>query len=282
MHRVVLPLLAGCGALALAACGSSAAAGTTTPKPGTSPTPRAGARAFNGAAGQLVQIKGQTLIVSNAQGDTTVAYTSSTPITQTSTATFADITSGECISATGTKDTSGAITASNVTVRNATNGSCTAAGVFGPGGPGGGAGNGGATRTPNPNRTPNPSFSPPANLGRANGLVTAVNGTSVTVQETGATGTTSSTTITVPTTVQVSRIDTVDSSALQTGECLTALGQKDSSGTVQARTLTIVPAGPNGCAAGGGFGGGRFGGGGFPGGGFPGGGGGSGTGGTAA
>lgn len=274
MNRVVLPLVAGVGALALAACGS-AAAGTTTPKPGSSPTPRGG-RAFNGASGQLVQIKGQTLIVSNAQGDTTVAYTSSTPITQTSTATFADITTGECLTATGTKDSTGAVTASNVTVRNAINGSCSAASLFGPGGPGG---NGGATRTPNPNRTPNPSFSPPANLGRANGLVTAVSGTSVTVQDTTSTGTTS-TTITVPTTVRVSRIDTVDSSALQTGECLTAVGQKDSSGTVQARALTIVPAGPNGCPSGGGgfFGGaGRFGGAGFPGGG-----GGSATGSTAA
>lgn len=280
MHRVVLPLLAGFGGLAVAACGSSAAAGTTTPKPGSSPTPRAGARAFNGAFGQLVQIKGQTLIVSNAQGDTTVAYTGSTTITQTSTATFADITTGECLTATGTKDSTGAVTAANVTVRNATNGSCSAGSIFG--GPGGGAGNGGGTRTPDPNRTPNPSFSPPANLGRANGLVTAVNGTSVTVQETNTTGTTSIT-ITVPTTVRVNRIDTVDSSALQTGECVTAVGQKDSSGTVQARALTIVPAGPNGCTAGGGggfFGGGRFGGGG--GGGFPGSGGGSGTGSTAA
>lgn len=263
MNRVVLPVLAGVGALALAACGS-AAAGATTTKPGSSPTPRTGARAFNGASGQLVQIKGQTLILSNSQGDTTVAYTSSTTITQTSSANFADITTGECLTATGTKDSTGALTAANVTVRNAVNGSCGAAAIFGTGGP-----NGGITRTPNPNRTPNPSFSPPANVGRANGLVTAVNGTSVTVQET-TNGTTTSTTITVPTTVRVSRIDTVDASALQTGECVVAVGKKDSSGTVQARALTIVPAGPNGCTTGGGgfFGGGRFGGGGgFPGGG---------------
>lgn len=278
MHRVVLPLLAGFGGLAVAACGSSAAAGTTTPKPGSSSTPRAGARAFNGAFGQLVQIKGQTLIVSNAQGDTTVAYTGSTTITQTSTATFADIVTGECLSAAGTKDSTGAVTATNVTVRNASNGSCSAGSIFG--GPGGGAGNGGGTRTPNPNRTPNPSFAPAANLGRASGLVTAVNGTSVTVQDTTTSGTTT-TTITVPTTVRVNRIDTVDSSALQTGECVTAVGQKDSSGTVQARALTIVPAGPNGCTPGGGgfFGGGRFGGGGGV---LPGSAGGSGTGSTAA
>lgn len=269
MTRVVLPVLAGVGALAIAACGG-AAAGTTAPKTGASPTPRGGAARFNGAFGQLVQIKGQTLIVSNSNGDTTVTYTGSTAITQTSTPTFADISNGECLTATGTKDSSGEVTASNVTVRNATNGSCGARGLFGPGG--GPGGNGGATRTPNPNRTPPPQA---ANFGRANGLVTAVNGTSVTVQDQSGT----STTITVPTTVQVSRIDTVDSSALQTGQCLTAIGNKASNGTVQARALTIIPAGPNGCAAGGGFFG--RGGGGFPGGGG-GGGGNVGSGGTPA
>jgi hypothetical protein len=40
---------------------------------------------------------------------------------------------------------------------------------------------------------------------------------------------------------------------------VTALGPKNSSGTVAARTLTITPAGANGCTAG--FGGGGFGGG---------------------
>ena len=64
----------------------------------------------------------------------------------------------------------------------------------------------------------------------------------------------------------------VTSTALQTGECVTALGPKSSSGTVAAQALTISPMGANGCTAGfGGFGGrGGFGGGGggrFPGGG---------------
>jgi hypothetical protein len=46
---------------------------------------------------------------------------------------------------------------------------------------------------------------------------------------------------------------------------VTALGPKDSAGAVAARSLTISPAGANGCTAG--FGGGGFGGGGFGGGG---------------
>ena len=257
MNRVVLTLVAGAGALGIAACGS-AAAGTTAPKATPSPSPGRGAR-LNGAAGQLVQIKGQTLILSNSQGDTTVTYTSSTPISETSTAALADITAGECIVATGTKDSTGQITAQQVNVRNASNGTCTG----GPGGvlfgPGGGGGN---TRTPNPSRTPNPQL---ANLGRANGLVTAVSGTSVTVQDQGGAGsaTPSGTivTVTVPTTVTVNRTDTVDSSALQTGECVLAAGSKNSAGVVAANSLTIQPAGPNGCFTGAGAGGGFLGGG---------------------
>lgn len=258
MKRAVLTLLAGLGVLAVAACGS-AAAGTTSPKASPSPSGR-GAR-FNGAAGQLVQINGQTLILSNANGDTTVSYTSSTPITQSSTGSFADIATGVCISATGQKDSSGHVTAAQVTVRNSSSGSCAANGIFGgpnaPGGPGSGA-----TRTPNPNRTPPPQA---ANLGRANGLVTAVDGTTVTVQDQSG----GTTTVTVPTTVRVSRINVVEASALQTGDCVAATGQKSASGVVQAGSLTIVPAGPSGCFTGGAGGRGGFGGfgGRFPGGG---------------
>lgn len=245
MNPIVSAVLAGAGAVAIAACGS-AAAGTTTPK-GT-PTPGAGRGApRNGAAGQLVQMSGQKLILSNSSGDTTVTYTSSTPVTQTSTGTVSDIAPGVCMTATGQQDSTGHITASSVTVRNAVNGSC-ANGLFG------GQKNGG-TRTTNPSGTPPPQA---ANLGRAAGLVNAVDGTAVTVQDQSG-GTIS---VTVPTTVRVSKVNTVDSSALQTGECVAAAGSKDSSGVVQARSLTIVPAGRNGCFTGGG--GGFSGRGGFP------------------
>jgi hypothetical protein len=52
----------------------------------------------------------------------------------------------------------------------------------------------------------------------------------------------------------------IQATALQTGECVTAVGPKNSAGTVAARALTITPAGANGCTLS--FGGGRFGGGG--------------------
>jgi hypothetical protein len=62
---------------------------------------------------------------------------------------------------------------------------------------------------------------------------------------------------------------------LAIGECVLATGTKDTSGTVSARSLSIVPAGPSGCFTGGGFR--RGGGGGGGGGGFGGGGGGTGA-----
>jgi len=53
-------------------------------------------------------------------------------------------------------------------------------------------------------------------------------------------------------------------SKLAVGQCIRATGQKDSSGTIKARTLSIQPAGPTGCFSGGpgggGFGPGRRGG----------------------
>ena len=259
MNRILLIVAAPAAALGIAACGATASGSTTTP---------AGAGNGSGflrnaATGQLVQINGDQLILSNANGDSTVTYSSSTIIVRTSTGTVADIVPGVCLSATGQKDATGHVTASTVAVSSAVNGKC-AGNVFGGGG-------GGPRRSPNPSFTPNPAF---ANRAVVRGVVTpgGVNGTSVTVQETNGT----SMTISVPTTVRITTTQTATSSDLQTGECILATGQRQSSGAVSARSLDIVPAGPSGCfSGGGGFGG--FGGGGFGGGGGIFGGGGGGT-----
>ena len=150
----------------------------------------------------------------------------------------------------------------------AVNGSCTTG--LGNRPPGAGTGTRPTPQgTPRPRPTLAPGQLPPA---FAIGKVTAVSGTSITLQP--ATG--AAQTITVPTTVTVSELDTVPASTLETGDCISATGSKDSSGNVTATSLSIVPAGPSGCFTGGGgfggFGGGRFGGGG---GGFGGGGGGT-------
>lgn len=265
--KKALPAVVGvAGALALAACGSASATNTGS----QSPTPSGGANAArrDGAtAGELVQIQGTNLILNTATGDVTVAVAASTPVSKTRTGTVADITKGSCVTATGTKDSTGTLTASTVLLSPAVNGSCTGGGPFGGGARG--------SFSPNPDRSPRPSPSgtPPA---FARGQVTGVAGTQVTIAQ--ATGGT--TTITVPTTVRVAVSQSITSADLSVGDCVVAAGQKDSSGTVQARSVNVVPSGPNGCSAGaGGFFGRGFGGRGVGGGGAGGGGGAAGSGG---
>jgi len=251
--RLPVALATVAAALGLAACGAAATAGGTSASPSPSGSPRAGLR--GGASGQLVQISGQTLILTGPNGDTTVTFTDSTTITKTSTAALADVTVGTCVVATGQKDaTTGAITARTVIVSPMGASGCAARVI----------------PTPSPNASPRPSFSPPpgglANLSFTSGEVTAVNGTTVTLK----TAAGASVAVMVPSTARVTKSAVVTAADLQTGQCLSASGPKDSSGNVQASALTITPAGPSGTCTtrgGGGFGGGGFGGGGFGGGG---------------
>jgi uncharacterized protein DUF5666 len=246
---LAVPLL-----LVAAACGGGVNA-TNSPK--ASPSPGRGFQ--RGAFGQLVKITGTTLILSGVSGDTTVDYDSSTRIQRTSTAAVGDIVPGVCLQATGQKDAGGVVTAAVVRLTSPVNGSCAPSNVAGVAGGGGGLFGGGARPTPRPG-TP----SPPANLGFVAGEVTAVSGMQITIK--GLSGTDA--TVTVPTTVRVSRTESATAADLQVGECITAAGQRDSSGTVQARSLTISPPSTSGsCSRGGGAffgggGGGFFGGGG--------------------
>jgi hypothetical protein len=193
-------------------------------------------------------MNGTTLVVNSQNGDITVVYSGSTTFQKTSTGTFADIVSGKCITATGQKDAAGTLTASTVRLTDKVNGACT----FGAG-----------QRQGAP---PTPRASPPAgrpNFSFAGGEVKAVSGNAVTVVDSAG----ASQTVTVPTTVRVSKSAPAAASDLALHECITANGSKDASGKVTARAISIVPAGPSGCATGGGRGGGGFGGGGFGGGG---------------
>jgi hypothetical protein len=233
-----------CGAtLLLAGCGSTASAGTS---PAT-PTAGTGARgAFGGgASGQLVQINGTNLTLSTTNGDFTVTYTSTTPITQATTGVTADIVSGSCVVITGTKGAGGAVTATSVRLTQAVNGACAAGGGF-RGGAGGSfpARPSGAARPSNA-PTPNP------NAAVVTGLVTNVLGTSVTVKA--SSGTT--TTVTVPTTVAVNESQTASGSDLAVDDCLLARGPKSTAGTIAATALTIEPATSNGTCTVVGFGG---------------------------
>jgi hypothetical protein len=232
----------------LAACGASANTASSSPSPGAGNTFR------NGASGQLVQINGQTLILTGPNGDTTVTFTTTTTFTRTSIASLDDITRGTCIVANGVKDSSGTITATTVSISPKTATGC-AARNFAPT----------PDASPRPSPSPRPSASPRPNGGFVSGEVTAVSGVSITV----LTQTNVSQMITVASAAIIAKMATVSAADLQNGECIRANGSRDTTGDVQATSITITPAGPSGtCTAGlGGGGRGPAGGGGFPGGG---------------
>jgi hypothetical protein len=232
----------------LAACGASANTASSSPSPGAGNTFR------NGASGQLVQINGQTLILTGPNGDTTVTFTTTTTFTRTSIAGLADITRGTCIVANGVKDGSGTITATTLSISPKTATGC-AARNFAPT----------PDASPRPSPSPRPSASPRPNGDFVSGEVTAVSGVSITV----LTQTNVSQMITVASAAIIAKMATVSAADLQNGECIRANGSRDTTGDVQATSITITPAGPSGtCTAGlGGGGRGPAGGGGFPGGG---------------
>jgi hypothetical protein len=235
MNRIIVVLAVAAGII-VAACGSTAHAGSAA----ASPTPDRGAQFRNGAAGQLVQINGQTLILTAASGDLTVTYTSTTTFSRTSNAVLADVVPGLCILATGQKDSAGALTAMTVRLSPKPSAGC-GAGQFG-----------GANQSPPPGASPRPSPSGQPAMAFVSGEVTAATGISITVK-TSAGG---SQTITVPTTASVTRMSSATPTDLRIGECLRANGARDAAGTVAATTIAITPAGPSGtCATG--FGGGR-------------------------
>jgi hypothetical protein len=239
MNRIVVLVAATVGLVA-AACGSAAGAATTA---STSPSPARGAQFRNGASGQLVQVNGQTLILTGASGDITVTMTATTTFSRTATAVLADIVPGQCIVATGQKDSAGMLTATTVRLSPKPSAGCNAV-RLGPSPPPG------ASPRPIPSGQP---AQPP--LPVVSGEVTGAAGISITVMTNSG-----SQTITVPTVATVTRTLSASSTDLRTGECLRATGPADSSGAVQATSIAITPAGPSGTCTtgfGGGFGGGR-------------------------
>jgi Domain of unknown function (DUF5666) len=242
-------ILLGIAAVALAGCGgpgssAKAAAGAAS----TSPSP---ARA-NAASGELVQLDSGRMTLSDQTGRVTVTYSSSTTVAQTGTGSMADLAAGVCLTATGERDASGAVAATTVDVMLNMNGNCTQpAGGFG--GPGAGAGAPSPGQSPRAGRrSPVPGASAPANLAFVRGKVSAVSGTSVTVEQDSG----GPVTVLVPSTARITRTVSSTTARLAVGECITATGQRASSGAVQARAIVISAPGPNGCAANRGFGGG--------------------------
>ncbi|MDQ1720290.1 MAG: hypothetical protein QOI26_24, partial [Pseudonocardiales bacterium] len=85
----------------------------------------------------------------------------------------------------------------------------------------------------------------------ANGKVTALSATSMAVQVLDrTTNATSTDTVTLTPSTTYTETGAAASTALQVGECVTATGTANSTGTVAASRIALSAAGPNGCSIG--------------------------------
>lgn len=294
-RRLFVPAaLAGAAGIALAACGGGSV--TVTNSPTTVPANAAGgvgggARGPNGerpaATGQLAAVTGNVLEVQDpSTGQVTVDLTASTVITQTAPSSSSALQTGQCVTAAGTKDSAGGVTAASVEINLTTTtpdcsgglaafggGAGVGGGGFGGGGfggggggrgQGGGGGGGGTTRTTLSQAQIQQRL---ATLGISTGKVTAINGSTVDVQVPPQRSTTTTPSnggngprirvtplpkFTFSGSTQFNETKTAAPSDLTVGQCVTAFGTSDNTGTVTATRLIVRPAGPNGC------GGGRF------------------------
>jgi hypothetical protein len=205
--------------------------------------------------------------VQNQQvGQVTVSWTPSTRFSQMVTVPATAVAVGDCITATGSS-ANGAIVATSVTISQAnTTGSCT--GGFGGGRrarPAGTSSNSTSTGSTFPTTGgTRPARTPGAGFGFATGKVTAVTGTTLTVDGFSSanfrpgSSTSTSTPTAAPVTVDLKSTTTyhatraATASNLAVGDCVTATGNTSSNGSVTASVVRITSTGGQACTAAGG------------------------------
>lgn len=243
----VMPLIALLGACAvtLGACSSSTTSATS---PAGAAKPVSQGRPV--ASGSIASVSSSSMVVQNARSGSsvTVDWSSSTTFNQTVTASASDLVVGDCAQVFGASTSPGPASARTVAISMPSSAGCARpSGVSGRsfgagGGPGGGGRGFGGGALP---------------FVSAFGSVTSVGSGIFTVKGTASSGS-SSTTFGYNPTTTFTKIRSAKSSSVSSGQCATAFGSPSSSGAVAASTITLRPAGPNGCF---GFGGGGFGGG---------------------
>lgn len=246
-----------------AACGATGNSTGTASKPTPAAAARGGSAQANalgaGVSGKVTQLAATQLQINGQNGNVIVDFVGSTMVLQSQAGSLGDVAPGVCVTATGQPASSGGgITATTLSVQLNMNGNCAT-----PAGFGGGARPG---ARPSGSPRPRPSGSPGAGGGAfaanaVRGKVTAVNGGTLTVQE--VNNNNSTTIVDVTSSTRITRLANATTSQLAVGQCVTAAGQRDASGAVQAQTLAISPPAADGTCSTNGFGG--FGGGGRPG-----------------
>jgi len=212
-----------------------------------------------GTSGEIAAVTDALLQVQGDDGQTAVSWDGTTTIAQTVTAALSDVTVGSCVVAFTSGDEGAAAT--SVAITAATDDGCT--GGFGGGGfPADGEMPSGmptdrpeGAEMPDGAPTDMPGGGSGGGFGGATaGLVTAVDGSTITVESTGTPGSADATTTTATLTVDDATAFTstvaADATAIAVGRCVTAQGEADSSGQVAATSLTLSDATDDGCSTG--------------------------------
>ena len=266
----ILPALAAVSLLVLAGCSAgtsqaAAPAATTTPQQQGADGPQRSGPGGGGTSGEIASVTGTVMQVRSDDAQTAVTWTDDTTFTASVAGALSDVAVGSCVVAVSTTttstDTSAPLEATSVQLTTATDdGTC--AGGFG----GGQRPDGAPTDLPSrPSGAPTdlPSGAPGGMRGFggiAAGTVTAVDGSTLTVEVTGQDDATTSRTVTVSDATTFTKSVAADASAVVVGQCASARGQADDSGKVTATSITVSAPTDGECTTG------MLGGRGFPGG----------------
>lgn len=229
LSRVALLAVTGATALSVAACGSSnetkPAPATPSSSAPTSSTPSASGKGNDWVKGLIDSVSGSTIQVTAKSGPTAVDFTPSTAVSEITPAQLTDVTAGSCVSVFpdhhGGSPEGGAVAARSVRISAAVDGKCPAA---------------------NPASESGHHHQPPPR-----GQVASVAGNTITLNSVDAQGNPSQTSVSVTDTTKYTKQTTTDAHALAQGKCIAAHGTRDSSGALQATTISVQQADNGNC-----------------------------------
>jgi hypothetical protein len=199
-------------ALSVGACSSHNDKSPATSSP-------ASAKGGASVSGLVESVSGNSVKVTETNGTATVDVSPKTKVTEFTKAQLTDIAAGNCVTVVGKPASTpgGAVPANAVQVTPA----------------------GGDGKCPQPKTGP---YKPKTGPYKVIGTVASVAGDTIHVNFTDANGNPSSTDVTVTDTTRYTKHVSANSKAIAQGKCITANGNKDGGGTLQAMRVALRPA----------------------------------------
>jgi len=244
LTRLVILAVTAAAALSVAACGTShKAQNENTGKPPAPPSPTRSAppsapiptEGKDHVEGLIRSVSSNTIqLTQRNRTPATVDFSPSTKVIEVTPAQLTDVTTGSCVDvrpAPQAAPAGGAITAQSVVISPAVGGRCPPLTPPAAGSPG---------------TSPAPSSVGPAESPGVSGTVAFVSGNTITVASTEAGGKTTQTNVTVTDATTYTKQAPATTQAITQGKCMDAQGTMESSGVLQATTISLEPCPPLG------------------------------------